>query len=356
MTVEAPPRPPRADDPELVALIEALIEEARRRARRRRQRVAAAVLLVSVAGVSLLVGLAHSGGSAIRNGGGAGAASSASTLHQNGPLTVIAATHGKWGVFAVDATGLGKLLFRCWDGTHCGALESIAWSPDGRRLAYSSTYATPANGLHVVDLATGANVLVGRTDAVNRHWLDLSWSPDGTRLAFDSPERGVGTINADGSGQRAVPLPAGAADRSPSWSPDGTRIAYARATTTGEAVYTSAVDGSSRRLVTKHGALPAWSPDGKRIALLDGCTLRLYTPSGRDVTRGPSTGCSTWGTPLSAPVWSPDARKLAVMTTNGLWTLAADGTQLTHQHAGAWSLSGARQSWSRPAWRPKPRG
>ena len=310
----------------------------------------------SLSGVSVLVGLAHRGGSAIHSAGDGAAASSASTLHENGPLTVIAATHGKWCVFAVDGMGLGKLLFRAGTGRSAARSRASPGRPTGgslrtaartrrRRTAFTSS-TSPAVPTRVSGART-QRPRPGSTSAGRR---------TGRALAFDSPERGVGTINADGSGQQALPLPAGAADRSPSWPPTARESHMHVRPRAGEAVYTSAVDGSARRLVTKHGALPSWSPDGKRIALLDGCTLRLYTPSGRDVTRGPSTGCSTWGTPLSAPVWSPDARKLAVMTTNGLWTLAANGTQLTHQHAGAWSLSRARGSWSRPAWRAKPQG
>ena len=64
MTVSAPPRPPRVDDPvsreEVEALVEALIEEARQRARRRRRRNGAVVALVALVGVALFAVLGRS--------------------------------------------------------------------------------------------------------------------------------------------------------------------------------------------------------------------------------------------------------------------------------------------------------
>src|ERR671918_523048 len=64
MTVTAPPRPPRPDDPvkhgEFEALVEALIEEARQRAQRRRRRNAAVVTLVALVGVVVFAVLGRS--------------------------------------------------------------------------------------------------------------------------------------------------------------------------------------------------------------------------------------------------------------------------------------------------------
>src|SRR5688572_15765 len=64
MTITAPPRPPRPNDPvthrEFEALVEALIEEARQRAQRRRRRNAAVVTLVALVGVAVFAILGRS--------------------------------------------------------------------------------------------------------------------------------------------------------------------------------------------------------------------------------------------------------------------------------------------------------
>lgn len=66
MSVAAPPRPPRSDDPE------ALIEEARRRARRRRRGYGIAVLALLAMGLGLYFGSGHGGGSSRAGRGAAG--------------------------------------------------------------------------------------------------------------------------------------------------------------------------------------------------------------------------------------------------------------------------------------------
>ena len=52
------------------------------------------------------------------------------------------------------------------------------------------------------------------------------WSPDGSRIAFTSTRgpSGIWVMNADGSGQSLL-IPGGAG---PAWSPDGGRIAFDR--------------------------------------------------------------------------------------------------------------------------------
>jgi len=80
------------------------------------------------------------------------------------------------------------------------------------------------NGLRVMN-ADGSNVRVlldsdGKlSDGIGSH--SLAWSPDGSRLAFDGPD-GIWVIGADGSGLRKL-IPSAA---NPRWSPDGSRIAY----------------------------------------------------------------------------------------------------------------------------------
>ncbi len=104
------------------------------------------------------------------------------------------------------------------------------WSPDGKQIAFESVDANyNPNGLFVANL-DGSNL-----HQLTQNPLDqsLRWSPDGTRLAY-TQWNGVGpgfrfslmVSNSDGSNPQA--LTADVRDNYPTWSPNGKTIAFIR--------------------------------------------------------------------------------------------------------------------------------
>jgi len=99
-----------------------------------------------------------------------------------------------------------------------------------------------------------------------------SWSPDGTRLAFSSsplPRRSDSEIyTMDTQGGNRVRLTDNSSwNTTPAWSPKGNRIAFVSMRDGTLAIYTMDTNGNDVvRLV--EGASPAWSPDGEKIAWL----------------------------------------------------------------------------------------
>jgi TolB protein len=163
-----------------------------------------------------------------------------------------------------------------------------AWSPDGRRIAFTSSR-DGNEDIYVVDVDDGGLVNLTRSRGTDRV---PAWSPDGRLIAFRSDRDGRGevyVINAGGRGLRNLtqdPAP----DGGPLWSPDGHRILFQRA---GD-IWVMNRDGGAQRNLTPEvrparfsgDSSPAWSPDGRLIAFVtrrDGNPkVYVMTANGRD--------------------------------------------------------------------------
>ena len=165
-----------------------------------------------------------------------------------------------------------------------------------------------------------------------------AWSPDGRRIAFTRnedvgefssfTEDDVFVMQADGDDPRQLTKEVeGLMSGQPTWSPDGREIAFVR----GESVATAvpsrfgdlmvmSADGADvRRLVRGPLNGPAWSPDGREIVFTRGLNLAspsrgsmdLYVVAAeggappRQLTRTPA------GVFETAAAWSPDGSRIA---------------------------------------------
>ncbi|MFQ5710756.1 MAG: TolB family protein, partial [Candidatus Geothermarchaeales archaeon] len=99
-----------------------------------------------------------------------------------------------------------------------------AWSPDGRRIAFSSDRMESVD-IWVVDADWG-NLRRLTRDRSTDSWP--TWSPDGSKIAFTSHRSGNYDIWVmDANGKNKVQLTTDPAwDMDPAWSPDGKKIAF----------------------------------------------------------------------------------------------------------------------------------
>ncbi len=208
-----------------------------------------------------------------------------------------------------------------------GTLAFPAWSADGHGIAFVAEDAAGHRRVGLVDLETGRVAeIAGGHEPADR----ISWSPDGRRLALSSTVDGNRevVIVTPGTGEMVCLTRNDGADHSPSWSPADDWIAFVSNRTGRDEIWLkSPVSSESRQLTTDGGnAYPVFSPDGRRLAwikpmtgvvILELATGRLSRPDAPRVVQFP-------------PAWSPDGRYLAVTAADwGSWDVylvRTDGT------------------------------
>jgi Tol biopolymer transport system component len=256
----------------------------------------------------------------------------------------------KGGVFEIDpVTGTGQKLIDCpaqTDGRSCNVNYHLAWSPDGRQLAYAvtrflsgegnaSTPADEALGVFIFDPGTRSSRKIAPCIPARcgdgAFAYSLAWSPDGTSIAVAEGRR-ITVLSPDG-GQGTTLLETTGRVDGLAWAPDGSQVVYSMR---GD-LFVVGPDGNEPvRILEGRGGLeasdPVWSPDGAKIAFVSltgypepvegfggWSTGAIWTvnPDGSDPTKLFERGPCCWNGPHGGPSWSPDGKKL-VFTLGGL--------------------------------------
>lgn len=160
--------------------------------------------------------------------------------------------------------------------------KSLRWSPDGREILFVDRTPNGTNGIYIIAQDGGSPRRVVPDD--NENETDPSWSPDGKRIAYSTgPELGE-TSNSD---LRILDLAAGKATLIPGskglvvphWSPDGRFISAVTLDAMSMKVL-SLDSGNWSNLDTGPVAFPEWSRDSKFIYYLkwkgDAALLRMH--------------------------------------------------------------------------------
>jgi Tol biopolymer transport system component len=241
-----------------------------------------------------------------------------------------AATESGMGLWRIAASGESRRRRLVLGG------GGDAWSPtlsrDGTRLVYERR--TDRSSIWRVPLgpqqAPGDRITSStRSDAMP------SFSPDGTRLAFSSTRSGSLEIwLADADGASPVQLTSlGQYSVFPEWSPDSRSIVLQSSGDTGTDLYVvSAAGGTARRVTTDadHELQPTWSPDGRWIYFMSNRT------GAHEIWRVPAEGGEATKVTRDGGEFarfSPDSRELYFTRGNygsfELWRMPAAGGEAT---------------------------
>lgn len=212
---------------------------------------------------------------------------------------------------------------------HQRAVTSVDWSPDGTKVASSST----DNTVHVWDAATGDTLLViNLPEGITGNFFDwalaVKWTPDGERLLTVSGDRFL-----LGSQDYDLIL----------WdATTGEQIVTVEIPNTAEPVYANSTAGGFDHFTT--AALAAYAPDSARLATVGGDNTAILWDAALQeqvlVLAGHENA-------VNGVAWSPDELQLATASADGtarIWDVQSGETVLT--------LSGHEGDVNQVIWSP----
>jgi len=183
----------------------------------------------------------------------------------------------------------GLYLRNIYEGTETpvatkGTSYSAAFSPDGKKLAFSSSMAEDGNtDIFVMDLETRKIKRLTFNAATE---TAPSWSPTGREIAFTTDRLGTGNpqiyvMDAEGSNVRKVSFGGNYHD-SPAWAPTSERIAFVSRVDNTYDIYVLNLRTNQISKLTENRAFtesPSWSPDGRHVVFSSNISgsIQVYT-------------------------------------------------------------------------------
>lgn len=275
------------------------------------------------------------------------------------------------GIYSMHPDGSGvRVLQR--GGVAAGA-SSLAWSQDGRRLAFTSgqqIWTMAADGSDLRQLVSAGQIGVEGV-------LSPSWSPLGRRIAFvalGKKDRDIWVVNADGTNAHRLLRTPKRWELQVDWSPFGNRFAVTvSATAANFDLYVMQTTGKHVRAVSAgwmvSAMMPRWSPWGHTLAYMAWPGSAWDSMHDAEIWVAEVSG-SGYARRLthnrvvdSNPAWSPDGSKIVFLrgptahnivspaqrSADEIYVMNADGTgvtRLTYNRVGEGGLAWQPVLWT----------
>ncbi len=194
------------------------------------------------------------------------------------------------------------------------------WSPDGRKLVYTSYHASGFPDIFTIDLVTGRREPMATFRGTN---AGASFSPDGREIAMALSGTGNSEIfvaNSNGTNLRRLTNNR-SLESSPSWSPDGTRLVFTSDAPGRPQLHEmSSRGGAMRRIPTDisgYCAEPHWNPRDENLIAFTAAVASGFQIAIFDRSSGRSRFVSNVAGSGVEPHWLNDGRHLLFTERRG---------------------------------------
>ena len=195
-----------------------------------------------------------------------------------------------------------------------GSIFSPAWSPDGKRIAYSVQRDQSYQVIYVQNVDGGGATALTPFSGSN---LSPSFSPDGSKILFSSSFEGSADIYeisaSGGQPKRLTSWPS--SEVQPSYAPDGQSFVFVsdRAGFNKPQIYRYEFGSGRTTKLSNSGyaTSPQFNSDGSQIAFLNGSSAAIMNSNGAITANLGNTGID------EAPSFSPNGKRVVYASKQG---------------------------------------